>query len=591
MPIVYRGTRPGPNPPGWNINDSAISNACHSGRTVSGYFINTGVFITINSMDMTAYLLKDTLNIDEITTTQGATATFSVYIPLGGAFGAGYFGAGPFGGGAPLPPIGADVTIAYSTRTNYLFKGQLLRISSSRLNRGSSSQTSYLRYDLECTNYINLLNRRLVRKAYTSMTITQIVQDLITNYTIGFTFGSVQGEDVIVDFWYFDNVAVGDAIAQLCTAAYLFWFVTPDKTINIRKKTYQANPVVISDGNPDWDQLQIQLDMSQIVNRVYVRGAQKLSAVVTETSPTDVAVTNGNATQRWSLRYLPVNLSMTVDGAPVVIGVENLDPETGKDFMVNYQNKAVRYSATKGAVPNGKAVVFTYQYYLPTLVVVENPTSQNYISIQEGGDGIHEGFLQNTSLADIAAAQLMGRAQMHQFSYPILRGTFTSHRYSFIAGGLLAIDLSDRPEPEYTSVGRGASGTSTGSNTADTFNDTGASWNNFVGCVVWITDGKGKGQARTIKLHTTTQITLETIWGDIPDNTSTYKILTLVVFLNRRTISMLATQRIQFALEFTDTHHDYFVDLMQQFIQKTFKSNQQQLQASESVEVPVSESF
>lgn len=76
-----------------------------------------------------------------------------------------------------------------------------------------------------------------------------------------------------------------------------------------------------------------------------------------------------------------------------------------------------------------------------------------------------------------------------------------------------------------------STGTSSGSNTATTLNDTTKNWptNIFVNSIVTITAGTGLGQQGTITANTGTQVTINSAnpWVNIPDATSTYEILTL----------------------------------------------------------------
>jgi RHS repeat-associated protein len=70
------------------------------------------------------------------------------------------------------------------------------------------------------------------------------------------------------------------------------------------------------------------------------------------------------------------------------------------------------------------------------------------------------------------------------------------------------------------------SGTSTGSNTATTLNDTSQSWvvNEWRYESVLITGGTGAGQSREITSNTATQLTVNMAWTMTPDTTSTYQI-------------------------------------------------------------------
>ena len=69
------------------------------------------------------------------------------------------------------------------------------------------------------------------------------------------------------------------------------------------------------------------------------------------------------------------------------------------------------------------------------------------------------------------------------------------------------------------------SGTSTGSNTQNSFKDAGATWtSSLINAAVKITSGKGIGQIRAISSNTSTSVALTDVWAIIPDATSVYEI-------------------------------------------------------------------
>lgn len=69
-------------------------------------------------------------------------------------------------------------------------------------------------------------------------------------------------------------------------------------------------------------------------------------------------------------------------------------------------------------------------------------------------------------------------------------------------------------------------GTSSGTNTGITLNDTTKTWtvNAFANYAVKITSGTGSGQVRKIKSNSATALTIDNCWATIPDATSTYAI-------------------------------------------------------------------
>lgn len=76
------------------------------------------------------------------------------------------------------------------------------------------------------------------------------------------------------------------------------------------------------------------------------------------------------------------------------------------------------------------------------------------------------------------------------------------------------------------SIGDIDEGTSSGSNTTTTVNDTSKAWttNDFTDKIIIITGGTGAGQFNTIASNTSTEITVSNVWTTTPDNTSTYTI-------------------------------------------------------------------
>lgn len=60
-----------------------------------------------------------------------------------------------------------------------------------------------------------------------------------------------------------------------------------------------------------------------------------------------------------------------------------------------------------------------------------------------------------------------------------------------------------------------------------TLTDSGKSWtvNGYTNKVVKLTGGTGSGQVRNIVSNTATELTVDKVWEDIPDNTTTYSVI------------------------------------------------------------------
>lgn len=88
------------------------------------------------------------------------------------------------------------------------------------------------------------------------------------------------------------------------------------------------------------------------------------------------------------------------------------------------------------------------------------------------------------------------------------------------------LEGQDIDEEDTVAVDELDKGTSSGSNSSNTLNDTSKNWSSdeFAGKVIIITNGTGAGQIRKISSNSATQITVSEDWETIPDDTSEYVI-------------------------------------------------------------------
>jgi len=104
------------------------------------------------------------------------------------------------------------------------------------------------------------------------------------------------------------------------------------------------------------------------------------------------------------------------------------------------------------------------------------------------------------AVADVDTDITTGGIQAKRHYDPTLNSLLRSHPWQF------ASMWADLVRPTILT-----SGTSTGTNSATTLNDTGQAWtvNVYAGCWLWVTDGTGEGQIRRIVSNTATQITTD----------------------------------------------------------------------------------
>jgi hypothetical protein len=110
--------------------------------------------------------------------------------------------------------------------------------------------------------------------------------------------------------------------------------------------------------------------------------------------------------------------------------------------------------------------------------------------------------------------------------YDYATNTYTSISQTGLPAGTVEATMRSTSCYVGSSFNPIATGTSTGTNTVTTLNNTGKAWttNQFTNLQIRITGGVGAGQIRTIASNTATAITVSASWTTTPDATSTYAI-------------------------------------------------------------------
>jgi hypothetical protein len=119
------------------------------------------------------------------------------------------------------------------------------------------------------------------------------------------------------------------------------------------------------------------------------------------------------------------------------------------------------------------------------------------------------------AVTDVDTDTTAGGIQAKRHYDPTLNSLLRSHPWQF------ASMWADLVRPTIVT-----SGTSTGTNSATTLNDTGQAWtvNVYAGCWLWVTDGTGEGQIRLIASNTATCLTTADDFTVTPDATSVYEV-------------------------------------------------------------------
>ena len=330
---------------------------------------------------------------------------------------------------APSP--GQAVTAYRDTTSNMIFTGMIVSILKSDIVPGR-----IYAYDVECMDYQKLLDRRLVAESYEDQTCGAIIEDIIDNYTTGFTYNNVSTGRVINKI-VFNYLTVGKCIQELADLINFDWYVDVDKDIHFFAKETVFAPYEITDTTlrtmiKGWN---ITPDYSQIRNKIMVRGGYELSDPQTESIVAD------GSQRSWPLSAAPHSLSITVDTVSKTVGIENIDDESTKDYMMNYTEKFVRCSSGTDTPTAGTIMAFTYSYRIPVIAYAQNYASQAAMAAIEGGDGIIEHIVKDETLTSANEAHDRAEMEINTWGKPLVSGNFqTTDCHGWKPGQTLVVD-------------------------------------------------------------------------------------------------------------------------------------------------------
>lgn len=295
-------------------------------------------------------------------------------------------------------------------------------------------------WEVKAQDYTYLLDRKLVVETYENVPADEIVRDIIAKYGDGvFTVNHVQYGAPVVELIVFDYKRPSECLKELADYVGWDWYVDYDKDIwFFDPKTLNQPASMALEAGAKFRNLKHTIDTQGLRNRVYVRGGTMLS------DPWTYEIKADGSARAWVLPHKPHDLSMTVGGSPVTVGIENVDEEANFDYMMNYQEKYVRCSAQIPTPASGTTMSFTYRYDIDVITMVEDIASQQAIAKVQGGDGVYEHVIVDDSLTTIDAAEAAGMADLREHANPRVKGSFETEIPGWAPGQLVTINLPDR---------------------------------------------------------------------------------------------------------------------------------------------------
>lgn len=294
-------------------------------------------------------------------------------------------------------------------------------------------------WQVECDDYTNQVDQRLVIETYEDMEADAIFRDIVMKYCPDFTVKGVRTGAPKVEKVVFDYKYPSECFKELCE--YVGWHWQPDYYKDLSffsaEDLAQPAPMKLIPGGK-FRNVKHSVDTQGLRNRVFVRGGTMLSDFFTYEVKAD------GAARTWVLPHKPHEISMRVGSTPVRVGIENIHDEADYDYLMNYQEKYVRSSGQTATISAGTTISWTYKFDIDVITMVEDLESQEALAAVQGGDGVYEYVITDDSLTTIEAAEAAGNADLREHANPRVKGNFETEVNGWVPGQLVEIDLPDR---------------------------------------------------------------------------------------------------------------------------------------------------
>lgn len=277
-------------------------------------------------------------------------------------------------------------------------------------------------WHVECNDYTELIDSRLVVETYENKPADEIFRNIIAKYCPGFTANGVQSGSPEVEYLSFNYKYPTECFKELCD--YTGWSWKPDyfKDIQFCNLSTMANlaPMTLKPGGKFRFGGHI-IDMQGLRNRVYVLGGKFLG------NYQDFAFIADGVQRAWVLPHEPHSPWVLIgdsNATPIKPGLEHVDEEYAYDWMYNQREKYFRCSGHTPTPAAGTTVILRYKPPMDVVTMVEDLASQKALAAIQGGDGIKEHRIIDDTLITIEAAEAVGYADLREHADPKVSGHF-----------------------------------------------------------------------------------------------------------------------------------------------------------------------
>lgn len=291
-------------------------------------------------------------------------------------------------------------------------------------------------YSFNCKDPSYDLDQKLAIKSYENQTARQIVLDLISAYTSGYTTNNVALSTPTLSSFKVNYEQISKTLEKLANRIGWDWYVDYDNDVHFFKQEDNAAPFSLTDTNDnfEWHTLRFDRNILELKNAIFIRGGEyKVS--IAETDAVDKYSADG--TQRsFPLVYRYSNINVKKAGATQTVGVDNITDPSTVDVLYNFKEKLLKWPESSKPT-SGQEVKIWGDAHVPLIALVTDDTS---ISTY----GRREHVIIDKSITSVLEAHELAKAELNRWAEGSYEGYFKTTKTGLRTGQEITINSTIR---------------------------------------------------------------------------------------------------------------------------------------------------
>ncbi len=264
-------------------------------------------------------------------------------------------------------------------------------------------------------------------------TVNVSVDDIrLISADTGFTQQGVKDASRTLGSVKFNYEQMSQAVKQIAEAVAYEWYIDAYRDINLYEPSGNPAPFSLTDTSQNfvWNSLELDDDLTNIRNQVYVRGGEYEGSSVTESMTAD------GQQLHFPTPYKMKDVSVTVATVAKTVGVDNLNDPADYDCLYNYMEKTLKFkSATKPS--SGQVVAITGTPMIPVII-------KKYDATSVAQYGVFEHLIVDKSIITLQGGRDRAAAELSAYRNEITEGSFETTTSGLIAGQTISINITAR---------------------------------------------------------------------------------------------------------------------------------------------------